>query len=298
MPFRSHSFRALLLSVFIAGAALHSRAQNAPTQAPPKLFDLQDARLNELSGLASSKRYPNHFWAHNDSGDAARLFLLNARGETVATVNLAGVSALDFEDMARAKDWIYLGDIGDNARKRSSISVHRLREPFVDTKKRGQEITISSGIETQTLNYPDGPRDCETLAAAPDGRLLFVDKNAEGSNFYLSSTPFQNGSNVKLQTVARGVKFGQSGFFTKLTTAGDFSPNGRKLLVSTYSSIYEWPLNKAFDVSSIQWPRVQMQMIPSMKQSESACYSLDGKRILVSSEGEMAPVYALDSRFK
>jgi hypothetical protein len=207
-----------------------------------------------LSGLASSTRYPNHFWAHNDSGDSARLFLVNSRGETVAIVNLEGIVARDFEDMALAGSWIYVGDIGDNFRVLENVRVHRIREPRLDVRKRNQEITIKAGIETMTLHYPDGARDAETLAAAPDGRLLIVSKSGEGSNFYALNTPFRPNSSAVLDRIATGVKFGQeSGVFTKLTTGGDVSRDGRKLVVQTYSALYEWPLTRPFDWKSIRW---------------------------------------------
>lgn len=291
-------FRALILSVCVAGAfALHAGAQNSFVDAKP-MFQLQDARISELSGLVSSTRYPNHFWAHNDSGDSARLFLINSRGETVAIVNLEGVVARDWEDMALAGEWIYLGDIGDNFRVLENVRVHRIREPRVDIGKRNQEISVKAGMETMTLHYPDGARDAETLAAAPDGRLLVVSKSGEGSNFYALNTPFRPSSSAVLERFATGVKFGQSGIFTKLTTAGDVSRDGRKLVVQTYSALYEWPLSRPFDFKTINWNAVQTQTLPAMKQSESVCYSLDGKRILVSSEGKGAPFYALNSMLK
>lgn len=108
---------ALFSSVAVAQDQTPAQAPTTPTP----LFKVQDARIDELSGLAASRAYPGCFWAHNDSGDTARLFLLNAKGETVAVVNLAGVTARDWEDIAFAGGYLYVGDIGDNDGDRKSV---------------------------------------------------------------------------------------------------------------------------------------------------------------------------------
>lgn len=270
----------------------------AQSSAPKPLFNLADARINELSGMAPSKLYPGHFWAHNDSGDVARLFLVDSKGKTAAIVNLEGAKATDWEDMALAGGFIYVGDIGDNAKARENIQIYRAREPRLKpSAKTPPEITIAaSNVESMTLTYPDGPRDAEALAATPDGRLLLVSKDFGGANFY-GSAPFKADSNATLQTLAQGVKLGGEGFFTKLATAGDFSPNGRKLLVSTYAFVHEFPLARAFDFKTLNLKNSRPREFPTMKQSESACYT-SNTRILVSTEGEKAPVYQLASSIK
>jgi len=48
----------------------------------------QENTLNEISGMAASVKNPDCFWVHNDSGDEARLYLINTDGSIVSTVNL------------------------------------------------------------------------------------------------------------------------------------------------------------------------------------------------------------------
>ncbi|HHH30426.1 MAG TPA: hypothetical protein ENK57_19085, partial [Polyangiaceae bacterium] len=48
-------------------------------QTPQPLGLLPEA-LNEISGLAPSAIHEGMYWAHNDSGDVPRLFLLDADG--------------------------------------------------------------------------------------------------------------------------------------------------------------------------------------------------------------------------
>ena len=56
-----------------------------------------DPEVNELSGLVS---LDSGLWANNDSGDTARVFRLDEQGETLAVVNLEGITAIDWEDLS------------------------------------------------------------------------------------------------------------------------------------------------------------------------------------------------------
>src|SRR5438477_556362 len=101
------SFAVFIVAVGALGVALESRrvpAQPAPitppsavaepTAKPPyvahKICDLPDERIDESSGLAASRKYPGCLWTHNDSGDSARLFLLDAQGKTLSEVDVQG----------------------------------------------------------------------------------------------------------------------------------------------------------------------------------------------------------------
>lgn len=267
----------------------------APAPEPQMVAKLADSRLNELSGLAASRRYPGFLWAHNDSGDSARLFLINSAGKTVAVVNLNGAKALDWEDMAIAGSgenaWIYVGDIGDNAQKRKTVEIYRLREPELDPQKLEQEISIAP--ENCEMKYPDGPRDCETLVATPDGDVVLVSKDANGSQFYRA--PFENGKTQTLKKFA-AFRFGAQGLFTRLTTGGDFSPDGRTLAVTTYTDFYLWNLPAPFEISQLDKIRPDVRELPPLKQCESLCFGAEGTSLWVASEGEGAPLWEIPAK--
>lgn len=275
-----------------------AHAQNAPTPPSAPLFKVKDKRLGELSGLAASRAYPGCFWANNDSGDTARLFLLNAQGETVAVVNLQGVEARDWEDITLSGGYLYVGDIGDNFSVMDAVVVHRFREPKLDPQKLGQELNLLPGDrETMTLRYPDGAHDAESLAATPDGHLLIVSKSLSGSNFYASAAPFIVGGNATLKEIVGDFRSGSVGFATKLATGADFSTDGRKLAVCTYAQVYEFSLITPFDASTVKQQEPHISDLPPLRQCESVCYSPDGKSLFVSSEGKNAPLYEMKSTF-
>ena len=261
---------------------------------PVERAKLQDKSIDELSGLAASRRYPGLLWGHNDSGDTARIFAINADGETVATVNFTGLEARDWEDMTFAGGWIYVAEIGDNFEVNENIKIYRLHEPDLNPDKLGQDIDLKKGSwETMTLSYPDGARNAETLAATPDGHLLIVSKNKKSSNFYALKRPWSNGQVAVLDKIFENLDIGETGWLTRLVTGGDLSPDGRELTIITYAQLYQFDLARPYDFKSLQLKNPRVRDLPPLKQAESVCYSADGRRLWVSSEGKKAPLWEL-----
>lgn len=268
-------------------------AREVPT-APALRAKLQDKSLDELSGLAASRRYPGLLWCHNDSGDSARVFAINQKGETVATVNFVGLEARDWEDITLAGEWLYIGEIGDNFAANPDVRIYRIHEPTLDPGKLGQNVDLKNGSwEEMTLHYPGGARDAETLAATPDGHILIVSKDKAGSNFYTLPGTFENGKSATMKALFSKVQFGYTGWLTKLVTGGDLSPDGKTLVMTAYSQITEFPLARPFDFASLQIAAPKKQELPPLKQCESVCFNSDGRSLWVSSEGQGAPLWEM-----
>lgn len=278
-------------ALFVVLSAPFARADEAP--APTLVANIKDAQITECSGLAASHRYPGLLWANNDSGDSARLFLLNAGGETVATVKLKGASARDWEDVDIAGDTVYAGDIGDNLSWRDGLQIYRFVEPELDPQKLGQELEVEP--QKTVVRYPGKARDAETLLTAPDGRIWILSKEAGGSSLFTAN--FKDGDAQDMKRVGEKIQFGATGYFTKLATGGNFSPDGSKLVVTTYAQTYEWKLPAPYEVTTLAALIPTIRPLPSLKQCESVCYSADGKQIFLSSEGKSAPIYVFDSAY-
>ena len=115
-------------------------------------------QIRESSGLVSDGG--GGFWTHNDSGDTARIFRVDADGQLLQTIKLDGIEAVDFEDLTWAVvggvEGLLIADVGDNRGNRQSVALH-----LIDRPKRGQtEASIRSTIR---VRYPGGPRDCEAV---------------------------------------------------------------------------------------------------------------------------------------
>lgn len=263
---------------------LQTRAKNS----------VQDARLDESSGLVASRRYPGCVWTHNDSGDSARAFLLSPQGVVNAVVNLQNAQARDWEDISYSNGYVYCGDIGDNNRERANVVIYRFREPQLPLD--GSESSVK--CEVLTLQYPDGAHDAETLIARRDGTLLIVSKDIGGSNVYASQT-WRNGATQTMRKIGSyAFPFDEDDLFKgwrgALSTSGGLSPDGKRVTIITYTHAYEWTLPQGANAWSRVWqskPRVFR--LPKLKQSEGVCYSLDGKSWWLSSESTPMPMLQL-----
>ncbi len=265
--------------------------QLAPTS--QLLCNLKDTRINESSGLAASRKYADYnlLWTHNDSGGTPQVFLFNPDGETVATVTLTGVQNRDWEDMAVAGGYIYVGDIGDNLRRHESVVIYRLPEPQLNPEGKNQEIQVVP--EKMTLKYPDAPCDSETLMATRSGELVLVSKNGGASRFYKTPRPFENNSTQILELVGEYAFTGPTAW-SYLTTAGDLSPDDRRFVVRTYTHAHEWQLPADGDWKSALAQAPRSWELPKAKQGEAICYSTDAMQYFVSSEGTPAPIWEIE----
>ncbi|MFI3303680.1 MAG: hypothetical protein SNF68_08255 [Rikenellaceae bacterium] len=191
---------------------------------------IQPLALNEISGMVESDTYPQHFWVHNDSGDDPNIYLINLRGELVATVELDAIN-IDWEDIAIHNSKIYVGEIGDNNTIHPCKKIYRIDEPQVDTTHLDATIK-SSRVETMQLNFADTKRDCETLMVDPlSGDLLFVTKREDW--VFLYQTPFIATSASEEILVKRT---GQLQIHE--ATGGDISRDGVHILIKNYDKIY------------------------------------------------------------
>jgi hypothetical protein len=282
----------------VAPATVAIPTATATPIAPHVVFKQDESTLNEVSGVAVVRSQPGLLWMHNDSGDTARMFAVNGQGKIALTVNLDGAGALDWEDCDAQGAWVYAGDIGDNLLFRSDIQIYRFKDPKINPNKTGVQLTLKpKQWQMMTLRWPDGAHNCESLAATPDGRLLLVSKEESGlSGFYVLDKPFKDKGAATLRKIG-SFGFGMTGVFTKLSTGADFSPDGRKLVVTTYSDLYEFPLGRAFDFSSLRLVPLK-EPLPPQKQCEAVCYSLDGKTIFSTGEGKNQPVWQVASGLK
>jgi hypothetical protein len=266
-------------------------------------FSFADPRIAESSGLVASSRDDGVVFTHNDSGDAARFFAVDRTGRTVDAWALPGVQARDWEDIARGPDEdgrssLFLADIGDNRGTREGgILVHRVPEPRV-----GERL---GPVVSFRLVYPDQPKDAETLLVHPrTGRLYVVSKAPLGpSVVYAAPERLDAGGRNTLQRQGEvevppsrtaGGPQGAGAFGRVLVTAGDISPDGRRVALRTYTDLLEWPLRDA-DVPAALGAAPTVTPLPPTGQGEGLAYSRDGRSVLTSSEGSGAPVHRLSA---
>ena len=202
---------------------------------------ISNGALTEISGIAGSRLNPGLLWVHNDSGDTARIFGLDAQGITRATYRLESASAIDWEDIAVGRGpvasmtYIYVGDIGDNNSMRSEIVVYRVAEPVVDLA--GSVSGSLSGVDAIRLRYPDGAHNAEALFVDPvTGDIVVITKSFSGGaqKAYRVSGLTNPGVVTTMEYLAT-ITTAPSAFGA--ITGADISPNGLQLALRTYGGV-------------------------------------------------------------
>lgn len=268
--------------------SLHGMAYAAPAT----LCTIADVRLTEISGIAPSRLRDGLYWFHNDSGGDAALFAIDTTGVTRAVCTLTGTTNRDWEDLAsvvlEGKAWLYVGDIGDNDKKYSSVTVSRIPEPPVGTEWRDSALVAAA--ESAVFRYPDGARDCEALMVDPrDGRIFLLDKSGTSCGVYAASWP-GNGNEAELQRVAT---FRPPFEFSlwRLVTGADINPDTRRVAVRTYSTVLEYVAPAGTAPAALFDSTAAFSIsTPGLTQAEAVCYSRDGRDILTTSEGVNPPL--------
>lgn len=201
------------------------------------LGKLTSPLLTEVSGMTPSARYPSAMWVHNDSGDEARLYLIDSLADLIGTVELQGVPAVDMEDMAWVNiDGVYhliLADIGDNRGRREEIYLYIFEEP----KDLGRHQTVSvprSDIRICTLRYSGRPRDAEAIFIDPlDHTLFLITKREFHSTIYTAPVFRDHSRSDFLLQPQLELPF-------TFVTAADISRQRNIVLIKNLTSVFFW----------------------------------------------------------
>jgi hypothetical protein len=235
---------------------------SSPT--PPtghQVFRFQDPAIVEASALVVEDGL---FLTTNDSGDTGQVFAVDGSGATVGVTHWSD-DPLDTEALAPGgSGYVWVGDIGDNARRRTSVEIARI------PVGRGDRTVQPT---TYRLTYPDGPANAETLVSNPvTGRLYIATKSLFGGVLYAVPESLDASGSNELEPVGRVLP---------VATDGAFFPDGRHLIVRNYTTavVYSWP--------SMQ--PVGSFALPHERQGEGIAVTDDG-RVYVSSEGPRSPV--------
>ncbi len=257
------------------------------------LAKLADRSISEASGIVASRRHAGMFWVHNDSGDSARLFLLDTLGRTRMMVRLKGARNRDWEDIAAGpgpeagKSYLYVADIGDNQARYNEKVIYRFEEPdFVEG-----EVTLAS-FDSIRLVYPDGPRDAETLLVEPHTSDLYIlSKREKKLHLYRVAWPYHTGTTNTAVLEANDITFNHLGeprgyhsMYYNQVTGGDISPDGSEILIKDYSTVYYWKRQPGQSVAEVLRTRPFLLPYRPEPRGEAIAFSADGKGYYTLSE--------------
>lgn len=214
----------------VAAAAAQPRPA-ASTQDVCRIVDATatlPVEARESSGLARGIARPDLFWTHNDSGNEAVLFGIDASGAMVARVAIDGATNIDWEDIEAGPcgdaSCLYIADTGDNDGDRESVLVYVVPEPT--------DGATSISAHAWQARYPDTPADSESLFVV-SGELYLVTKGRHGPVrvFRLPQDGTQPGT---LEMVA---ELGPKPAAAERVSAATATPDGRWVVMRTPSML-------------------------------------------------------------
>ena len=259
---------ATILAAGLLGALLLpvSEAPVAADTSGRVVFSFADERIVESSGLVDLGA---SMVTTNDSGDSARVFVVDpTSGETIGVTHF-GDDPVDVEALAPAgPDRVWVGDIGDNARTRPWIRVYRVPVS-------AGEVDVESP-EAYYLNYPDGAHDAEGMVVDDDGNLLVVTKSAAGGKVYRAPRELSATTANVLELL---------GEVDEYVTDAALTADQRHLLLRSLgqASVYTYP----------DLELVTRFSLPSQRQGEGV--SLGPRdRLRLSSEGQRTAVLEME----
>lgn len=247
---------------------------------------LSSPLLNETSGIVESTRQRGVFFVHNDSGDRARFFAVDATGALLAEYRLPGATAVDWEDVAigpcDAGTCLYFADLGDNDLTRDDYQVLRVPEPEVRAVATTTHIDVP--WTALPLRYPDGRHNAETLVADPQtGDLYVVTKVERGLSTVFFFSRSAHGAAVS--TLAPVGQLPLPSSAGVLVTGGSVAPNGRALLIRTYLKLYLYERAPEDPFSALFRATPAEVAVRAERQGEAVAWRTDGRGYATVSEG-------------
>lgn len=258
--------------------------KNAPFRGAQATGKINYKEIDEASGMTAGVNNPGLLWVHNDSGDEARIFLIDEEARYVATYYLEGVEAEDWEDITSApgsgegRHYLYIGDTGDNKARRDHVKIHRVEEPARRDEQAYTDTISRDRISTFVLRYEDGPRDAETLLADPlSGRFYVVTKREEKVRVYETSLPGEPAGDTLILKYRGELPY-------KKMVGGEISADGTEVLLKNYMKIWYWKRQSGQSVPELLRQKPRRLPYDPEPQGEAIAWKKDGSGFFTVSE--------------
>jgi hypothetical protein len=147
--------------------------------------------------------------------------------------------------------------------------------------------------------WEGGPIDCEGLGVDVESKqVLLVTKVRRGRDDpAIFALPLEALVGARApEGPVEAKKLASLPGVPRLTTALDVSPDGRRLVVLTYGDAHGWARSASETWSdALARPGTKIPL-PRREQGEAVCFGLDGRSLLLTSEGRPCPVWELPAR--
>lgn len=270
---------AVFFFVLIKAAA---HAQAPAFGEPIDCGEIDAPAIHEASGLVASRQNANVLWTHNDSGDKNVIYAINDRGRLLGVYTLARAYARDWEDIAlgpgpeEGKQYLYIGDIGNNEARYRVQYIFRVPEPAVSAEQAPVYEKLAD-VDGLSFMYPARNYDAETLMLDPLTKDLYVVTKRD-SNVIVFRAPYPQSTTEKFELE----QVGKLPF--AMAVAGDISARGDAILIKTYDSIYYWKRNAEQTIAQALAHTPQRVPYFLEPQGEAVAWKADGEGYYTLSE--------------
>lgn len=237
--------------------------------------------LKEVSAVETTSK-SNLIWILEDAGNDNHIYALDKKGTIKKDLTVLDSENLDWEDLTSDSDGnLYIGDFGNNSRKRKSFTIYKLVSPDKATDK----------IASEKINF-DLPKDMksedfESFFILNDHFYIF---SKETKKCRLLKVPNQIGNHT-----AEVVKeFNLDGKHNRITSA-DISDDGKTVVLLNHDKV--WKITD-FESDKFFKGKVEELAFGHNSQKEGVCFRNNSTLYITdeSNGAEGSNVYAFKLR--
>ncbi|KPM48902.1 PE-PGRS family protein [Jiulongibacter sediminis] len=204
----------------------------------PSSFSVERGKVDEASGMVASQSMPGNLWVINDGNTKAALHLLSNTGNYLGSVDMWPSVNRDWEDIAdgpgpeEGVNYLYVGDIGDNAEVYGTYQIYRMKEP----------VELVDGIQQDVISFRYEDRsnglDVEAMLVDPRTKDIYLISKRQLFTVRVYKLPYPQSITEENVAEFQGV------IPHSFITAADISKDGRQLMIKNYDAIFYWRLSE------------------------------------------------------
>tara|TARA_X000000950_G_scaffold198329_1_gene238879 strand:+ start:4197 stop:5105 length:909 start_codon:yes stop_codon:yes gene_type:complete len=230
-------------------------------------------KINETSGL---EIVDGKFLTLNDSGDEPALYTFDKEGKNSSKLLIKGAQNRDWESLASDKEYIYIGDIGNNKGNRKDLKIYLIDYDF----KLIDSINFNYKNQSKFKEKKKNKFDAEALVSIGDS-LMILSKNRKNLTTEVYTLPKTPGSYSVEPKYSFDVE--------ALITGGDYNSKHDLLCLVGYSYSIKKQylfLFKKFSQKTTKDSIFKKYNIPITNAQIEAIKIIDKKNYFLTSENE------------
>ncbi len=260
------------------------RLLQRPTLLPQKIGKIKSDLIRESSGLVKSRKHPNVYWTHNDSGGSPKIYPITIDGKLISLNNgntnrgilIQGAVNRDWEDIAIDNlGNILVGDFGNSSSNRRDLAIYIFQEPDSLTV---ENINYSQKISFYYSDQEKFPAtknnfDCEAMFTAHENIYLLT-KHRDDKDTKLYRLDYTDSKQSQPAILLDSFRIRGK------VTAADSTLDGSKIAVLTYNSV--WVFEAPAGTDNYFRGKIYWQPIRAL-QCEAICFN-DSETLLITNE--------------